>query len=565
MVFIAFLILVSACMDVFGLASILPLIKLATEQGLILSNPYTHALYQYLHFHSEKSFLFFLIMTVLGFFLFKSIFGLLVNYMQTKFTADVASYISRNQFSKYYNLRFYDFNNINSSIIINHVLRNPTSFVEYVLLPIIMLFSESVIVILIIGGIAYFNITLFAFIIVTVGPATFLVYYAIRSKNQQYGRGIDENYPRALNALTHTIMGYVDIKLSNKETHYRKHFMEYQQKLNHYSMMSYLLNMIPMRANEVVALLGMVVIFLYAIFFSGNQDNVMIYVGAFAAASYRVMPSMNRILNSLLSIKKNQVSIENMNVYNDLYKKQRDINTRVPIPFEKSIEFRDVSFRFPNSQTQILNKLNFTVRKGEKVGFVGSSGSGKTTLMNLMLRFYEEENGAILVDGKPLKVENTTTWRQLIGYVKQDIFLLDASIRDNIAFGEEQVNEERLQKAIKQASLESFISTLPLGWNTLVGEKGSRLSGGQRQRIGIARSLYRNAEILIFDEATSALDNETETSVTDSIDALSHSNKTIFIIAHRITTLKNCDRIYELKNGEIHGVYSYHELLEKVV
>jgi len=565
MVLIGFLILVSAGMDVCGLGMILPLIKFATEPGQIGQYYYTALIYEKLHFANEKSFLFFMIMAVLVFFLCKSIFGLLVNFLQTRFTADVASFISRNQFSKYYSLNFYDFSNINSSLIINHVLRNPTSFVEFVLLPMIMLFSESVIVLMIIGAIAVYNITLFSFILLTVGPATFLIYYAIRTKNQKIGKGIDENYPLALSALTHSIMGYIDIKLANKEEHYRKRFMGFQHKLNHLTMTSYLLNMIPLRANEVVALLGMVVIFIYSIFISDNQSNVIVLVGAFAAASYRVMPSMNRILNSLLFIKKNQVSIENLNMFNDLYKREKAINTNVPIHFTKEIEFSQVSFRFPNSRFQILKNISLVVGKGEKVGFVGTSGSGKTTLMNLILRFYEEESGSILIDGVPLKKENTSYWRSLIGYVKQDIFLLDASIRENIAFGEDVIDEERLRLAIKHASLEQLVESLPMGWNTPVGEKGSRLSGGQRQRIGIARSLYRNAEILIFDEATSALDNETETSVTESIDALSHSNKTIFIIAHRITTLKNCDRIYELKNGEINGVYSYNELLEKVV
>jgi ABC-type multidrug transport system fused ATPase/permease subunit len=148
--------------------------------------------------------------------------------------------------------------------------------------------------------------------------------------------------------------------------------------------------------------------------------------------------------------------------------------------------------------------------------------------------------------------------------VKQDIFLIDGTIKENIAFGEDEIDEVRLMKSIKQASLESFVKSLPDGIETLIGEHGSRLSGGQKQRIGIARSLYRNAEILIFDEATSALDNATEKEVTESIDSLSETNKTIFIIAHRITTLKNCDKIYELKNGEIAGVHKYNELVEKV-
>jgi len=166
---------------------------------------------------------------------------------------------------------------------------------------------------------------------------------------------------------------------------------------------------------------------------------------------------------------------------------------------------------------------------------------------------------------QPLKEENLEYWRGLIGYVKQDIFMIDSNIKENVAFGEETINNDLLNAAIKQASLNEFVGNLPKGVESEVGERGSRLSGGQKQRIGIARSLYRNAQILVFDEATSALDTQTEREVSEAIDSLSDTNKTIFIIAHRVTTLKNCDRIYELKNGEIAGVYSYSELIEKVI
>ena len=185
--------------------------------------------------------------------------------------------------------------------------------------------------------------------------------------------------------------------------------------------------------------------------------------------------------------------------------------------------------------------------------------------MNILLRFYHENAGKIIIDGVQLEKKHTASWRSLIGYVKQDIFLIDGSIKDNITLGDAEVNEEMLRKAIIQSSLDQLVDSLPDGIESEIGEKGSNLSGGQRQRIGIARSLYRNAEILIFDEATSALDNKTENEVTESIDSLSETNKTIFIIAHRITTLRNCDRIYELKNGAISGIYSYKDLVTKVI
>jgi ABC-type multidrug transport system fused ATPase/permease subunit len=212
-----------------------------------------------------------------------------------------------------------------------------------------------------------------------------------------------------------------------------------------------------------------------------------------------------------------------------------------------------------------LQNLNFTIEKGEKIGFVGVSGSGKTTLMNIILRFYTETEGHIKVDGTSLTDKHLKAWRSMLGYVRQDIFVMEGTIQENITLGDDVVDEERLYNSLQQASLNGFIEELSEGVLTQVGEKGSRLSGGQRQRLGIARALYHKAQILVFDEATSALDNETEKEVTQSINRLSDTDYTLFIVAHRITTLKNCDRIFELKNGKIIAEHQYKDLISAVV
>jgi ATP-binding cassette, subfamily B, bacterial PglK len=267
----------------------------------------------------------------------------------------------------------------------------------------------------------------------------------------------------------------------------------------------------------------------------------------------------------MVYIRKNMAAIENLSMYREEeFTKDAKIEQE-EIRFQSEIDLRNIYYRFPGKDNYVLNDIDLTIRKGEKIGIVGSSGSGKTTLMNVLLRFYTEEKGGIYIDGKKLEPSHLASWRNKIGYVKQDIFLLDATIRENIAFGEDSADEERLMNAVKQASLDELIQSLPEGLETQIGERGSRLSGGQRQRISIARSLYRNAEVLIFDEATSALDTQTEQEVTEAIDSLSEVHKTIFIIAHRVTTLKNTDRIYELKDGRVNGVYSYDELIEKVI
>lgn len=565
MMLLIILIFLSAMMDVFGLASILPLVKLATEPEVIHSNEYLNAIYTGMNFQSEKSFLLFMILGVLGFFVVKIVFGIFVNYLETRFSANIAHSITRKQFNKYFNMEFHRFSSLKSSVMIHHILNNPLSYVTWVVMPFIMLISEFFIVALIISGIAIYDIKLFGFIAVIIGPATWLIYAVLRNRITNIGEEMNKLQPQSMGALTQTIGGYIDIKLANKETYYRDVFLNIQRRYHDLNMSSYLPNLIPLRANELVALLGVVLIFIYAIFITDNQKAAIMMVSLFAAAAYRLMPSLNRIISSMMYIRKNLTALKNLMIFPELAHEINGSTNLEKIKFEESIELHDLYFRFPNAKEDMLKGLNMKIRKGEKIGIVGASGSGKTTLMNVLLRFYEEQKGEITVDGVRIKEDNTRNWRNMMGYVKQDIFLIDGSIRDNITFGDEHPDEERLMQAIRLASLDALVQSLPMGVNTMIGERGSRLSGGQRQRISIARSLYRNAEILLFDEATSALDNQTEQEVSEAIDSLSDANKTIFIIAHRITTLRNCDRIYELDHGRISGVYQYQELLEKVL
>lgn len=559
------LIFCSAILDVFGLASILPLIKLATDPAALHNTKALEWVYVNMHFANDKQFLLVMIIAVLVFFVCKSAFGYFVNYLQTRFSGQVAFHITQHQFSKYFNLDFHRFTSLKSSVVTHHIINNPLSYVLWVVLPLIMILSESIIVLLIITGIALYDFKLFLFIILMIGPATWLIFALLKNRSTRIGREMNKLFPLSLATLTQTINGYIDIKLAEKDDFYKKRFLHLQGRFQRLNMAAYLQNLIPQRANELIALLGVVFIFVYAIFLTDNKDQAIVMVSLFAAAAYRLMPSTTRIVTSMVQIRKNTVAMENLSLYNDEFIDPKNKVKQFPVPFQREIIFDQLYFTFPGKTEPMLKGINIQIKKGEKIGIVGSSGSGKTTLMNVLLRFYYENKGAIKVDGVKLGPEHLSDWRKKIGYVKQDIFLLDATIKENIAFGEAVIDEQRLSMAIRQASLEKLIASLPEGMETNIGEKGSKLSGGQRQRISIARSLYRNAEILIFDEATSALDNQTEIEVTEAIDSLSEVNKTIFIIAHRVTTLRNCDRIYDLRDGEITGVYSYSELVEKVI
>ena len=559
------LIFISAVFDVFGLASILPLVKYAPAPTALHDNQYLHSVYTYFNFNSDKKFLLFLLLCIFAFFIFKSIYGFFVSYLQTRFSGDIAYTITKKQFNKYFGLDFHRFTSIKSSVVTHHIISNPDSYVTWVILPLIMLVSEMIMVLLIITGIAIYDIKLFLFIAVIIGPSTYLIFALLKKRSTRIGAEVDRIYPAAMAMLIQTIGGYIDIKLADKEKFYRDKFLTLQQQYHRLNMQSYLQNLIPLRANELVALTGVIIIFVYAIFIQDDSSSAVTMIGLFAAAAYRLMPSLNRIVSSMIYIRKNQTAMNNLSLYENEILENKFTGTKKVVRFEKEIHLNNISFCYPGKDEEVLNNIDIRIKRGEKIGFIGLSGSGKTTLMNVLLRFYIEQRGNITVDGVPLTPENTTDWRLKIGYVKQDIYLLDASIKENITLGDSPVNETLLDLAIKQASLDKLVDTLPQGLNTLVGERGSKLSGGQRQRISIARSLYRNAEILIFDEATSALDNQTEQEVTESIDSLSDTQKTIFIIAHRITTLRNCDRIYELKDGSIGGVYTYQELIEKVI
>lgn len=559
------LIFISAFFDVFGLAAILPVISATTNPTSVHDSQILSALFQYFDFVSEKNFLLFLVSALLLFFILKSLYGVFVTFVQCKMVSDFAVDLSKLQFSKYFSVPYYEFQNLKTGNITRDVVSNSGSYIQFIVLAIITLLSELIIVLMIVIGIAWYNFQLFAFIFFTVGPAAYLVSKWIRYKSTSIGREVDVNYPLALGAVMQAFSGYIDLKIAGKSDVYRDKFISYQYRFMWNVMKQYLVNQVPFRTNEIVAFLGMTVILVYALVFSAGDQHLITMVGLFAAASYRLMPSINRITNALNFLQTNQPSIHNLNSHYNYF--TEELNNRVqqvPVTFEKEIVFENVSFTFPGSERKIINNINFTVNKGEKVGLIGGSGSGKTTLMNLLLRFYEQNSGHIKVDNVSLQKKHIAAWHGKIGYVKQDIFIMDASIRENITLGDMPVNEQMLQSSIRQASLYDFVSSLPAGDETLVGERGSRMSGGQRQRIGIARSLYRNAEILLFDEATSALDMQTEKEVSEAIDKLSGSNKTIIIIAHRITTLKSCSRIYELQNGEISGVYSYNELKEKV-
>jgi ABC-type multidrug transport system fused ATPase/permease subunit len=564
-VWLFILTLISSFMEVIGLASLVPVMMVAAEPGGVQKSKYFGPVYQTIGFQSEAHFLLFLIVLIFAFFLLKSLFSVWVNYMQSRFTAEVGISIVKTQLNKYLNLPFWYFNDFGSSSLINSALGVPNAYVNGIMRALLGFFSEIIIVIVITIGILLYKPLLLLILTAVLLPAAMLTYGVLRARSQKIGNRINELRPISYAIIGDLFNGFTELKLANKQKSFEQRLISNQSEVQNLDAEAYLFSLLPTKMIEMVAIIGVLTIFLYAIFFPSSSTNLIALVGLFAAAAYRLMPSMNRILTALVQLKQFQYTIENLESYRDSKYNESPPAQQLPLSFNKNIAFSNLYFSFPEEQKVALRNINITILKGEKIGFIGSSGSGKTTLMNILLRFYSEQQGAILVDGQPLTPQHLQAWHSIIGYVKQDTFLMEASIQDNITLGASEVDTNRMYYAIEQASLQTFVASLPEGINTLIGERGSKLSGGQRQRIGIARALYKQTEILVLDEATSALDNETEREVNEAINKLSHTDMTILIIAHRITTLRECDRIYELSHGEVIAEHQYDDLIRKIV
>jgi ABC-type multidrug transport system fused ATPase/permease subunit len=559
------LLLTTSFLDVVGLASLVPVMMVAAEPGGVEKSKIFAPVYHALHFESERSFLLALIAAVFLFFLFKNLFSTWVNYMQTAFTTKLGLNITKTQLNKYLHFPFWDFNHLGSSNLINSTLEMPRYYVSMVVRPLFILFSEIAVIVVIVVSILLYKpllLVLLAFVLV---PTTLLMYRALRTRSQAIGNRINELRPISYGLISDLFTGFVELKLAHKQYQFRDRLLENQRELQSLDAEAYLYSLLPLKVIEMVAILGVLTIFLYSIFMPGSTGSLITLVGLFAAAAYRLMPSVNRMLTALMQVKQGQSSIENLENYRGPEYNETPHPDQLPLTFEKSLAFDNVTFRFPGGEQPTLRGISLRIKKGEKIGFIGSSGSGKTTLMNVLLRFYTEQQGHVLIDGQPLTAQHLAAWHSIVGYVKQDTFLMEASIQDNITLGDATVDKSRLDYAIDQASLRNFVAGLPEGLSTHIGERGSKLSGGQRQRIGIARALYKRTQVLVLDEATSALDNETEREVNEAINKLSETDITILIIAHRITTLRECDRIYELGGGNIIAEHQYEGLMQQIV
>lgn len=426
------------------------------------------------------------------------------------------------------------------------------------ILAMLQLASEVVVSLLIFMVMLLSNVALTLFVIVVFGLMTLFIVKVFKPRLNRIGARNQAIQSRIAKWRIQATYGLKDVKVLNREEFFVRNYYE-TGKIGADVARNYaVMNNMPRLLIETVFIVSMLAFIAVYISGGGDMTEFATNIAAFAVAAVRVLPSVNRINTYITEIAYTQPSLdfvyENLQegMKTDAMLAQRKANSQSEkLKLEDRIELNHISFHYPDSEKAIFRDAHMVVPRGKSVGIIGASGAGKSTIVDVLLGLLHAQEGEITCDGVDI-FKNYESWLAQVGYIPQTIYLIDESIRDNIAFGidADKIDEARIWEVLREAQLEEFVQELPEGLDTAIGDRGVRLSGGQRQRIGIARALYNDPEILVFDEATSALDNDTEAAVMDAVNSF-HGRKTMIIIAHRLNTIEKCDIIYKVENAKL--------------
>lgn len=571
--------LISGVVGVTGVASILPFLDTLANPEAIQTTPYLKWAYDAFGFESDYSFTLFLggavfVVVVAGIAL-----QALTQYFTVRYTFLRGYSWSARLMEAYFSRPYFWFLNRHSADLGKAILSEVEQVIHYSLLPFLQLLSGGVQTLLIVGLLLVVDPEVAILAAVILGSTYGLIYWRLKQYLERIGEKRIEANQRRYQVSQEAFGGIKEVKAAGLESGYlhsfRKAALGFAKFKTHHGIISIL----PGFAIQGIAFGGIIIILMYLMVTrSGNLLEVVPLMGMFAFAGIKLLPILSIVYQSLTKLKYGKPALELL--HKDMFEVIEDsdgaIAPRVqtdnlpvhseqsPTRFSDRLELSKVGYTYPKSQTPALSGIDLTIRANTTVGFAGSTGAGKTTIVDVILGLLPPQEGALIVDGNPISRDNVVSWQRTLGYVPQHIFLADDTITANIAFGirTDQVDHAAVERAARIADLHDFVSgELEHGYQTMVGERGVRLSGGQRQRIGIARALYNDPDVLIMDEATSALDNLTERAVMSAIQTLS-SEKTIIMIAHRLSTVKNCDTIFLLEHGKLIAQGTYEDLLK---
>ncbi|MEX1120683.1 MAG: ABC transporter ATP-binding protein [Balneolales bacterium] len=575
LVILFFMMLTGTLLEVVGLGMIPVFVSIIASPENILQIEWLKPVWERLGIEDGEDLLVYGAFLLIGVFIIKNSYNAFYKYIQARFIWGRFVTISTNLFNLYLTAPYEFHLKRNSSELLRNVTQETIYMIQMVLTPLMKVVMDAVLILGIFCMLLWVEPLITLGVIVLLGGGGGLFLKVIKEKTQSYGKTAQQDRERMIRSVNEGLGGFKDARVLNREGWFGQRFGIHVKRYAISQTFKAVAAISAQPVIETIAVTGMLLITL-TLYWQGNGLEAIIPIlTLFGAATMKLMPAIQELAKSFTNMRYYSHTIEpifddSMELKNprrrggliNLSVLLRNHHNPEVLAFNQSINFKNVSYNYPGTYVQAVQNLTLDIPKGHVVSFVGTSGAGKTTLVDLLLGLLTPENGKISVDGKDIQ-DDLTGWKHNIGYIPQFIFLADDSIARNIAFGlpDEQIEDKRIHNAVEIAQLSDLIETLPDGLNTVIGEKGTRLSGGQRQRIGIARALYHNPQVLIMDEATSALDNVTEKYVIEAIERLK-GERTIIMIAHRLTTVMNSDKLYLMKNGKIYQQGTYDELAE---
>lgn len=547
---ISFLLMISVIFEMFGLGIMLPLLGVMLNKNFSQDYPFFEKIILFIGNPSQNKLIILGFGMLIFFYFIKLLFTMFLNWKQAKFSANISEFFSLKLFSGYLNMPYGFHLNRNSSHLIHNITGEVAMFSTVTQSLMILLTELSIIM-----GVAIMLIIIepigSIIIILFMAISAFIFYNVTRKWLIRWGNDRQSCDLQISKNLVQGLHGIKDVKILSREDFFSEKFRKFNKLKSNVNTKYNSLLQFPRVFLELLAVSGLTALVIIMIYQNRPIEGIVPTLGVFISAAFRMIPSLNRIMASTQSIKYAETVVNILNDEIKLINENTFTQNINELKFENTIKFDSVYYNYDENAKYVLSNISFIIKKGQTVGFIGSSGAGKSTIVDILLGLLRIKSGKILIDDKNM-YDYLYSWKSKIGYVPQNIYLIDDTIKNNIAFGipENLINESAIINAIKLSQLSDYVSNLKEGLETIVGDRGIKLSGGQRQRIGIARALYNNPEILVLDEATSALDNNTESEFMEAINSLKGS-LTMIIIAHRLTTVKDCDYIYKFDKGEI--------------
>ena len=558
MLFLFPMLIIGMCLETLSVGMVIPAVGILLQPDYLAQFVWLDDILPSLGYPNREQVVIIGLVLLAGIFTIKNIFLFFQVLYQGTFVYSAQREVAANLFQHYLSKPYSFYLQTNSSVLIRNLTIEINAYCQYVLMPIINLTSEVLVV-----------IALLVMLILVEPVATLclgscllivaLVFHRFTDSNvSRWGEARQVADEEKIKYLQQGFGGIKQIMLSQSLDYFLHLFQRPNIVSGLMTKKEYIFQYLPKQFIEILGIVGLVGVCVFMVLQGRTSLEVMAMLGLLATAGFRLIPSFSRILRNLQSIRFGWVSVEML--AKEMSRNGNKPENRMPfgekknddLSFNHDLRLRDISFRYEQNGKELLREINFEVKKGECIGIVGESGAGKSTLTNLLLGLVSPSKGAFEVDGHEIKSAKIQPWQRMIGYVPQEIYLLDDTISRNIAFGvnDTDIDRTQIRKVVEKAGIHKFIDSFDDGLNTKIGERGVRISGGQRQRIGIGRALYQNPQVLILDEATSSLDSKTEQEILNELRKI-RGKVTMILVAHRQSTLQFCDKIFKIENGKI--------------